>query len=176
MPDHLTPPHGGTLVNLLVDSARAEAIRAESRDWPSWDLTPRQLCDLEMLLTGAFSPLTGFLNRNDYESVCESMRLSDGTLWPIPVTLDVPEDLADSLSSGSKLALRNPEGVMLAALTVEDVWEPDRSAEAEAVSEGIARFDVAGVVPAVADEEALCVSLRGVACAVVVRVLVEVFQ
>ena len=133
MPNHLTPPHGGTLVNLLADSARAEAIKAESRDWPSWDLTPRQLCDLEMLVCGAFSPLTGFLNRADYESVCQSMRLANGTLWPIPVTLDVPEELAVSLSQGSRLALRNPEGVMLAALTVDDIWQPDRSAEAETV-------------------------------------------
>ncbi len=133
MTNHLSPPHGGTLINLIVDKERAEALRAESRDWPSWDLTPRQLCDLEMLMNGAFSPLTGFLGREDYESVCQSMRLADGTLWPIPVTLDVPAELAEKLEPGSKLALRDPEGVMLAALTVEDIWEPDRSAEAEAV-------------------------------------------
>jgi sulfate adenylyltransferase len=88
---------------------------------------------VELLLNGAFSPLAGFLGRADYEKVCESMRLADGTLWPIPVTLDVTEELAKSLEPGSTLALRDPEGVMLAALHVEEVWKPDRTAEAESV-------------------------------------------
>jgi sulfate adenylyltransferase len=131
--DHLIAPHGGTLVNLQVDPDRAAELKAASRDWPSWDLTPRQLCDLELLQSGGFSPLTGFLNRADYESVCSSMRLADGTLWPIPVVLDVPEDVAASLKPGQTLALRDPEGVMLAALHVGDVWEPDRESEAKAV-------------------------------------------
>ena len=73
------------------------------------------------------------MRRGDYESVCESMRLVDGTLWPIPITLDVSEELAETLEPGSSLALRDPEGLMLAALQVEDVWKPDRSAEAESV-------------------------------------------
>jgi sulfate adenylyltransferase len=120
-------------VNLIVDEKRATHLSEESRDWPSWDLTPRQQCDLELLLNGGFSPLRGFMKRDDYQSVCESMRLVDGTLWPIPITLDVPEDLASNLESGSSLALRDPEGVMLAVLHVEDVWKPDRSAEAESV-------------------------------------------
>ncbi|MHC4138210.1 MAG: bifunctional sulfate adenylyltransferase/adenylylsulfate kinase, partial [Planctomycetota bacterium] len=118
MSDHLIPPHG--VVEL-------------SRDWPSWDLTPRQLCDLELLLNGAFSPLRGFLTREDHESVCQSMRLADGELWPIPVTLDVPEAVAKAVGPGATLALRDAEGVMLAALQVEDVWSPDREAEAERV-------------------------------------------
>ena len=133
MSDHLIEPHGGTLSDLIVEADRANEIKEASRDWPSWDLTPRQLCDLELLLNGAFSPLTGFMSRGDYDSVCDSMRLSDGTLWPIPVTLDVGEELAKGLSTGDSLALRDHEGVMLAALHVEDVWEPDRKAEAEAV-------------------------------------------
>jgi sulfate adenylyltransferase len=92
------------------------------------------LCDLELLLNGGFSPLGGFLSRNDYESVCVSMRLSDGALWPIPITLDVTEEFAGQLSAGdTTVALRDPEGVMLAILHVEDVWQPDRLAEAEAV-------------------------------------------
>ncbi len=105
----------------------------ESREWPSWDLTPRQLCDLELLLTGGFSPLPGFLGRADYESVRDAMRLADGTLWPIPVTLDVPERFAQSLRSGERVALRDAEGVMLAALRVQDVWQPDPLSEAQAV-------------------------------------------
>ncbi len=133
MSDHLIAPHGGTLVNLIVDGARAGELAEASRDWPSWDLTSRQLCDLELLMNGGFSPLRGFMTRSDYGPVCESMRLADDTLWPIPVTLDVPESLANKLKSGSTLALRDPEGVMLAALHVEDVWKPDRRAEAEQV-------------------------------------------
>ncbi|MCE2515824.1 MAG: bifunctional sulfate adenylyltransferase/adenylylsulfate kinase [Acidobacteria bacterium] len=135
MPDHLIAPHGGTLVDLFVDDERADSLKAESRDWPSHDLTPRQLCDLELLLNGGFSPLTGFLARADHERVCAEMRLADeaGTLWPVPVTLDVSEDLAARLAPGSSLALRDEEGVMLAVLSVEDVWRPDREAEAEAV-------------------------------------------
>ena len=120
-------------MNLLVDGSRAVELKKSARDWPSWDLTPRQLCDLELLLNGGFSPLIGFLGRRDYESVCEGMRLEDGSLWPIPVTLDVPGDVGDRLRRGHCLALRDPEGVLLAVLHVEDLWTPDRRREAEMV-------------------------------------------
>lgn len=130
---HLIAPHGGRLVDLLATSRRASELRRSSREFPSWDLTPRQLCDLELLGNGAFSPLTGFLNRRDYESVCGSMRLSDGTLWPIPITLDVSDEFRRSIGPGASVALRDPEGVMLAALHVEEIWKPDRHAEAESV-------------------------------------------
>ena len=133
MSDHLISPHGGPLINLFSDAALSTELKAESRDWPSHDLTPRQLCDLELLVSGGFSPLSGFMGREDYERVCKEMRLADGTLWPIPITLDVSEELAKSLSPGSQLALRDEEGVMLASLKVEVVWEPDREAEANAV-------------------------------------------
>ena len=133
MAAHLNPPHGGALINLLLAGEKAEEVKEASRDWPSWDLTPRQLCDLELLLNGGFSPLTGFMNRADYDGVCAGMRLADGTLWPMPITLDVTDELAEKLEPGKPLALRDPEGVMLAALQVGDVWEPDREAQAEAV-------------------------------------------
>ena len=134
MPDgHLIAPHGGSLVDLRVDDERAGELRTGSRDWPSWDLTPRQLCDLELLISGGFSPLQGFMGRRDHENVCEQMRLADGTLWPIPITLDVPEETARGLGAGATLALRDPEGVMLAVLQVEEVWQPDRAFEAEQV-------------------------------------------
>ena len=133
MSDHLIAPHGGALVDLFASEDHGAALEAESRDWPSHDLTPRQLCDLELLVAGGFSPLTGFLGRRDFDRVVADMRLGDGTLWPVPITLDVPEPLASSLSSGSHLALRDEEGVMLAVLDVEDVWRPDRAAAAAAV-------------------------------------------
>jgi sulfate adenylyltransferase len=131
--DHLIAPHGGALVDLLVDADRAAALKDDSRDWPEWSLTQRQLCDLELLANGGFSPLRGFLGQADYEAVCSDLRLADGTLWPIPVTLDVPDELATTLEPGTSLALRDPEGVMLAALHVEERWQPDREAEAQAV-------------------------------------------
>jgi sulfate adenylyltransferase len=129
----LNPPHGETLVDLIVDVTRAADIQAASSTWPSWDLTPRQLCDLELLLNGGFSPLSGFMNRADYDRVCSRMRLVDGTLWPIPVTLDVSEKFAEGLAPGTRVALRDAEGVMLAALTVGDVWAPDKMIEGELV-------------------------------------------
>jgi sulfate adenylyltransferase len=130
---HLISPHGGSLKNLIVPPERQVELKAASRDWPSWDLTPRQLCDLELLLNGGFSPLTGFLGKADFDSVVADTRLADGTLWPIPITLDLPESVAKTLKLGSMLALRDPEGVMLAALHVEEVYQPDRKAEAKAV-------------------------------------------
>ena len=133
MPDSLIAPHGGVLVDLIVTRDRADELRDQSRDWPSYALSPRYLCDLELLINGGFSPLTGFLGKADYESVRDDMRLAEGTLWPIPITLDVPEELASSLAEGDMLALRDDEGVMLAGLRVSDVWQPDREVEARKV-------------------------------------------
>ena len=130
---HLIAPHGGTLVNLIADDTEAAEIKALLQEAPSWDLSERQLCDLELLMSGGFSPLRGFLGRADYESVCNDMRLEDGTLWPIPVTLDLPAPRAENLQTGSLLALRDPEGVALAALRVTELWEPDLELEAERV-------------------------------------------
>jgi sulfate adenylyltransferase len=131
---HLIAPHGGELVNLIVDDERAAELKAQSRDFPSWDLTARHIRDLELLMNGAFSPLRGFMTKADYEGVCHNMRLTSGLLWPIPITLDVTESFAKGLKQGSsKIALRDAEGVMLAVLHVEEVWQPDRKAEAKAV-------------------------------------------
>ena len=121
------------LVDLTVDEGERQELREASRDWLSHTLTPRQLCDLELLATGGFSPLRGFMTRVDYTSCCERLRLASGAVWPVPITLDVPEHLARELQPGSRIALRDPEGVMLAALRVDDVWEPNRRDEAEAV-------------------------------------------
>jgi sulfate adenylyltransferase len=133
MSHHLIEPHGGTLVDLVAGSERSDELRAASRDWVSWDLTDRQLCDLELILNGGFSPLTGFMTRQDYEGVRDDMRLGNGTIFPIPITLDVSESFAEGLSAGDTVALRDPEGVMLAALHVEDVWTPDKEEEAARV-------------------------------------------
>jgi sulfate adenylyltransferase len=126
-------PHGGELKNLYLAAEEAEAEKQAAREYASWDLTERQLCDIELLLNGAFSPLDGFLNKDDYDSVVASMRLKSGVLWPIPITLDVSEDFAKDLKSGDKLALRDLEGVILATLEVGDIWSPDLDAEAKGV-------------------------------------------
>lgn len=126
-------PYGGHLVDGLVTPDQADALKEASRDWPSWTLTPRQICDLELLLNGGFSPLDGFMKQADYDGVVEKMRLASGVLWPMPITLDVPEEVAEKLEAGGSLVLRDIEGVMLAALEVEDVYRPDRTKEAEKV-------------------------------------------
>jgi sulfate adenylyltransferase len=133
MHDHLTPPHGGELVKLMAHPERVAEAQGESKNWPSWDLTGRQLCDLELLMSGGFSPLRGFMTRPDYERVCAEMRLENGALWPVPITLDVKAEFAKSLKPGAVVALRDPEGVMLAALHVEEIWQPDLAAEAKLV-------------------------------------------
>ena len=108
-------------------------LKNESAGLREWGLTHRQECDLELLMSGGFAPLDGFLRRKDYEGVVSGMRLASGALWPMPITLDVTRDFAEKLSPGERIALRDAEGVALALMTVEDIWEPDRTAEAENV-------------------------------------------
>ena len=129
----LIEPHGGTLRLLYLPTDEAAAFRPEAAEYPAWNLTQRQLCDLKLLLNGGFSPLTGFLGAADYEPVLERMRLADGTLWPMPVTLDVSRKFVDGLRPGQRIGLRDPEGFLIAAMTVESVFEPDRRREAAAV-------------------------------------------
>ena len=119
--------------SLLVHFRRAEDLKTESVRFASVDLGLRQTYDLESLLNRAFYPLQGYLGREDYESVLETMRLADGTLWPLPVCLDVDAELARKLEKGAPLAIRDTEGFMLAILHVEDVWRPDKSHEAQTV-------------------------------------------
>lgn len=99
----------------------------------SWVLTPRQLCDLELIASGAFAPLDTFLGQADYESVCHRMRLQDGSLWPVPVTLDLPGDTLRAATESGSLLLLDPEHHELAVLAVTEAWRPDRLAEAQAV-------------------------------------------
>ncbi len=118
---------------LYVSRASAQQLKFDSSDLISWDLTSRQVCDLELLMNGGFHPLTGFLSEADYDSVVETMRLKDGTLWPMPITLDVEESFGVKLDIGQDIALRDQEGVILAKMTVTDRWKPNKSKEAENV-------------------------------------------
>lgn len=118
---------------LFVSPDSAQKLKAEAARLPSWDLTPRQICDLELLMNGGFHPLKGFLSEADYEGVLERMRLADGRLWPIPITLDVSETFAATVEPGQDIALRDQEGVILAILSVTDKWVPDKHREAALV-------------------------------------------
>ena len=130
---NLISPHGGELRELLVPSEHRALLREEALRLASITLTERQLCDIELLMNGAFSPLQGFMVRADYDRVVSDMRLSDGTLWPIPITLDVSDDLAATLKADQRVALRDQTGLLLAVMTIEDVWRPDKQTEAVGV-------------------------------------------
>ncbi|WP_334060931.1 bifunctional sulfate adenylyltransferase/adenylylsulfate kinase [Limimaricola cinnabarinus] len=118
---------------LYVSYESAQKLKVEAGNLVSHDLTPRQICDLELLMNGGFNPLKGFLTEKDYDSVVETMRTKDGALWPMPVTLDVSEKFAETVELGQDIALRDQEGVILATMTVTDKWEPNKSREAEKV-------------------------------------------
>jgi len=118
---------------LFAPDNQQTALKQHAANLPSWDLTPRQICDLELLMNRGFYPLTGFLSQADYNSVLSDMRLSSGELWPIPITLDVASAFADALSVGDEVALRDEEGVILAILHLSDKWVPNKAKEAELV-------------------------------------------
>jgi len=118
---------------LYVSYDSAQKLKTEAGDLKSHDLTPRQICDLELLMNGGFNPLKGFLSEADYNGVVKDMRLSDGTLWPMPINLDVSDSFAEGLEIGEDIALRDQEGVILATMTVTDRWEPNKALEAQQV-------------------------------------------
>jgi sulfate adenylyltransferase len=122
-----------TVPELYVAHDRVQEMKMAATELTSWDLTPRQICDLELLMNGGFNPLKGFLTEADYNCVVKNMRLADGTLWPMPITLDVTQDFADIVELGQKIALRDQEGVILATITVTDSWLPNKAREAENV-------------------------------------------
>ncbi|MDB4307720.1 bifunctional sulfate adenylyltransferase/adenylylsulfate kinase [Gammaproteobacteria bacterium] len=123
-------PHGGELKQLYLAKDEVEQAKKAALDYQSWDLTDRQLCDIEMILNGAFSPLEGFHTQAEYEGVVNEMRLPSGVLWPMPITLDVNKEFSEGVKPGEKLALRDPEGVLIAVLEVDDIYTPDKVKEA----------------------------------------------
>jgi len=125
----LNTPYGGTLVDLTVDPARADEMKASSKDVASLTLDERGLCDLELLAVGAFSPLRSFLGKADYDRVVAEGRLADGTLWPLPVTLPVKP--GNGVEVGKPLALRDVYGNLLAFLHVEEIYPFDKEVEAK---------------------------------------------
>ena len=130
----LASPHGEHLINLLIeDKQQVENIKDQSQQFTSITLTKRQLCDLEMLINGALSPLSGYMDKATYDSVIQHSRLPDNSLWPIPIVLDVDEQTAKNIKAGDQIALRDTEGFMPAVLTVSDIWKADKLLEAESI-------------------------------------------
>ncbi len=127
----LNGPYGGTLVDLVVTGPERNELLAQAPELPSLQLSSRSLHDIELMAVGAFSPLRSFLGRGDYESVLDRMRLSDGTLWPIPITLPVPEGAQDLV--GRPVVLRTPSNDVVAVLAVEEAYKWSLEREAAAV-------------------------------------------
>ncbi len=125
---NLTP-----IPELYVSHDSALKLKLEAAELPSWDLSPRQICDLELLMNGGFNPLKGFLGKADYDSVVKDLRLTDGSLWPMPITLDISEKFGETVEPGQDIALRDQEGVILAIMSVSDKWSPDKALEAKNV-------------------------------------------
>ena len=121
------------LPELYASGHLTENFKLKAIKLTSWDLTPRQICDLELIMNGGFYPLDGFLSQKDYEEVVENMRLANGKIWPIPITLDVSKEFADTVKTKQDIALRDQEGVILAILSISDKWVPDKKREAKKV-------------------------------------------
>ena len=126
----MSAPNLAPVPELFVSAESASKLKSDAGNLPSWDLTPRQVCDLELLMNGGFHPLKGFMTEADYDGVVTDMRLASGQLWPMPITLDVSEAFAAGVEPGQDIALRDAEGVLLAILSVTDKWTPDKSREA----------------------------------------------
>jgi len=129
----LIKPHGGEIVNREASDDSAASLLGAAAKSPRISVTGRILCDVECIATGAFSPLQGFMGRADYESCMESMRLSDGVLWPIPIVLPVDPAEAKSLKLGAPAMLVDAEGRNIAAIEVEDIYQSDHENEAQLV-------------------------------------------
>ena len=130
---NIIKPHGGTLIDCYCNDDESNQYKNDAVNYQSWTLTDRQLCDLELILNGAFSPLDGFMNQQDYNAVLNNNRLSDGNVWSMPIILDVKLDLANVVEINDKLALRDKEGYLIAIIQISDKWDYDKTLESEKV-------------------------------------------
>jgi sulfate adenylyltransferase len=136
----LIEPHGGRLINRVPDASRAGQLTEEAKALPQVRLSPREQCDLEMIAIGAFSPLSGFMGRAEFENVCRNMRLAPqahgsaaGVVFPIPVTLCPPDDVAQRIETGQRLALVDDKDRLLAVMTVSEKYAHDKQLEIPSV-------------------------------------------
>src|SRR5918994_2996794 len=126
-------PHGGSLVDRTVPAEERQERLREAAELPKVSLGPRTISDLQMISTGVFSPLEGFMQREEYESVVEDMRLPDGLVWSLPVTLAADEETARTLNEGSEVALTNGDGEPIATLLLKERYRYDKEREAQMV-------------------------------------------
>jgi sulfate adenylyltransferase len=127
MSHELIPPHGGTLVDRFV--APDKAAELTNADLPTITLTAKQACDLEMIAIGAFSPLEGFVGAADFTSICTSMRLADGTVWPIPITLAVDDDVKATIAEGGQAKLVHADGTFFNDTATTEIYTHDKALE-----------------------------------------------
>ena len=125
----LIDPHGGSLVNRLISGDQATKLQSEAASLPAITLSDKQACDLEMIAIGAFSPLEGFVGKDDFESICKNMRTADGVAWPIPITLAVDDATKASIEPGSRVALYHRDSTLLAVMDVNEVYSHDKKLE-----------------------------------------------
>ena len=133
MTDSLIAPHGGELILNMASETEKAALLAQAKTFPQITIGSRQLADLEMLAIGAYSPLHGFMNSADYLGVVNTMHLSNGLPWSIPITLSTSEEQARTLEIGSQIALVNEQGAVQAVLTLEEKYAYDKQLEARLV-------------------------------------------
>nr|WP_062250801.1 sulfate adenylyltransferase [Fischerella sp. NIES-3754] len=124
------PPHGGQLVNRIATPEQKEVFLSKAEFLPRVQLDQRAVSDLEMIAIGGFSPLTGFMNQQDYDRVVAEMRLANGTVWSIPITLSVSAEVAASLTEGGLVRLDNPEGRFIGVLELSQKYRYDKKREA----------------------------------------------
>ncbi|MDP6850637.1 MAG: sulfate adenylyltransferase [Planctomycetota bacterium] len=130
-------PHGGTLVNRMLEGADAEALASKAASMPVMTLNSRETSDFEMIATGAMSPLEGFMGQADYEGVCENMHLASGVAWPLPVVLATKgDDDGSAYAVGTEVALQGEDGTLLGVMTVTDNWTPNKRSELEKCYQG----------------------------------------
>lgn len=126
-------PHGGKLIDRCVDVDQVRQLTTEAGNLPTIVLSAKQACDLEMIAIGAFSPLTGFVGSEDFQSICRDLRQADGTVWPIPITLAVDDDVKTTLKAGSRAALTYSDGTLMAVMDIEEIYPHDKQLEIPSV-------------------------------------------
>lgn len=126
---NLIAPHGGQLVNRLASAEQAAKLTQQAGNLPAITLSGKQFCDLEMIAIGAFSPLTGFVGQQDFDRICKEMRLADGTIWPIPITLAVDEAKKAELENADQAALYHHDGTLVAIINIEELYPHDKNTE-----------------------------------------------
>ena len=129
----LIQPHGGKLINCYLSEQEQKDTLLRAINLPRLILSIRNIADLECIATGVYSPLNGFVNEQEYNSIVRDMRLPNGLAWSIPVTLQIPESEAEQYKLGSEIALAHPNGDILAVMTVKSKFKPDQNFEAQQV-------------------------------------------